>query len=434
MNVSYVVIIYFTSLFVLSVADVEKPIEKRSLKLKNVNFNKTEGKLKNVNLKKIDGKSKNVNVNKTEGKPGKPKSTKKSQKNKTIFVLTNPVVYPEKLISPKPPEKLIINPTRNFDFLNFDAYILKPRNINYTALLSNTKNDVKDKEVKSFEQTTHYPQHEIVDFPRAEPLIQTTTTSSLETIPYETTPRATTPRAKTPRSTIPHDTIPQETTTPKINSYFPLGLAYFDSLRKYRKAFDSLRKKERTKKPRIKTTTTTSTTARTTTETDPPFIEATTDYVYVATPNFDEDLYEEPHFESYRYKPRFHHYAEDESERTHYETTTRYLDYDTLDRDDNHYEPTEVISTTARPPNSHRRKVQNTNLHSANVKSNYLYDRHINYPQAEESRRVVSVAKLDNYKNKRNGRNNTQTVEETGTEGGDKKHKNIVPMQRHYFQ
>lgn len=433
MNVSYVVIIYFTSLLVLSVADDEKIIQKRFLTLKNVNFNKSEVK---------------------------PKTPKKPQKSKTIFVLSNPVVYPQKLFSPEPAEvqkttkkstkKPTKNPAKNtsknsanspkntFDFLNFDAYILKPRNINYTALLSNTKNNVEEKELKPLEQSsTNYPPHEIIDFPRAEALIQTTVPPTPEAIPYETTPFET-KALQTHHETHP-ETFP-ETTTPKVNSLFPLGLAYFDSLRKYRKAFDSLRKRERTKKPRIrkpKTTITTTTTARTTTETEPPFIETTTEYVYAATPNFDEDLYEEPHFESYRYKPRFHQNIEDENERNHYETTTHYLDYDTLDRDNNHYESTEAISTTTtKPPNSKRRKLKNPNpnIHSSNVKSNFLYDRYINYPQEEESRRVVMFARPDNYKAMRSARNTTRTIQKTAADGGDKKHKNIVPMQRHYFQ
>lgn len=469
MNVSYVVIIYFASLFVLSVADDEKIITKRFLTLKNVNFNKSEVK---------------------------PKTPKKPQKSKTIFVLSNPVVYPQKLFSSEPAEKqkttkkstknttknVTKNPTKNttkfteknpvnyFDFLNFDAYILKPRNINYTALLSNTKNNVEEKEFKPVEVSTNYPPHEIIDFPRAEPLIQTTVSPTFETIPYETTPFAT--KAHQVHHETQFETF-QETTTPKVNSLFPLGLAYFDSLRKYRKAFDSLQKREQTKKPRIKkgktSTTTSTTTARTTTETEPPFIETTTDYAYVITPNFDEDLYKEPHFESYRYKPRFHqniendnernhyddneknHYSDNEknhyeanqknhysdNQKNHYETTTRYLDYDTLDRDDNRYESTEAISTTTtRPPNSKRRKLKNPNpnLHSSHVKSNFLYDRYINYPQEEESRRVMYVARPDNYKAIRNTRNNTGTVPKTGTAGTDKPHKNIVPMQRHFFQ
>lgn len=411
MNVSYVVIIYVTSLFVLSVADDGKPIQKRILKLKNVNFNKTEGK---------------------------PKSTKKSQKNKTIFVLSNPVIYPQKLFSPKPTETVTQKPTNQFDFLNFDAYILKPRNINYTALLSNTNNVVQEKESKLPESTANYPQNEFLDFPRAEPLIQTTVPTTIETIPYETTPY----------KPIPSETI-REVATPTTNSIFPLGLAYFDSLRKYRKAFETLRKGERTKKPRIKTTTSTS--APTTTETEEPFIETTTarDYGYVTTPNYDEDLYEEPHFESYRYKPRYHHNYEDEFEKNRYETTTRYLDYETLDRDDNHYESTETITTTttSKPlKNSTRRKLKNKNLHSSHVKSNFLYDRHINYPQAEESRQAVAVAKPHSYKEKRSVRNKLREVKKGGagragegpqqTEraGNDKKHKNSTPMQRHYFQ
>lgn len=428
MNVSYVVIICFTTLFVLSVADDGKPIQKRILKLKNVNFNKAEGK---------------------------PKSTKKSQKNKTIFVLSNPVIYPQKLFAPKPSETkinkpasetVIHKPTNQFDFLNFDAYILKPRNINYTALLSNSNNDVQGKE-SQLSPTTNYPQNEFLDFARAEPLIQTTVPTTLESIPYETTPYK-----------IIEPEIRSETTTPKVNSLFPLGLAYFDSLRKYRKAFDSLQKRGRTKKPRIKTTssTTTSTTAKTT-ETEEPLIETTTakEYGYMVTPNYDEDLYEEPRFESYRYKPRYHNY-EDEIEKNRHETTTRYLDYETLDRDYNHYESTETIrTTTTKPPkNSARRKLKNNKLHSSNVKSNFLYDRHINYPQEDESRRVVSIAKLENYKDKRSAHNNTETVNKrgaggtggtrgTGGTGGagvtertgdDKKHINSIPMQRHYFQ
>lgn len=414
MNVSYVVIIYVTSLFVLSVAGDGKPIQKRILKLKNVNFNKTEGK---------------------------SKSTKKSPKSKTIFLLSNPVIYPQKLFSPKPSSETVTHkPTNQFDFLNFDAYILKPRNINYTALLSNANNDAQGKESKVV-PTTNYPQNEFLDFARAEPLIQTTVPTPVETVPYETTSHT----IKKPETTY-------ATTTPTVNSLFPLGLAYFDSLRKYRKAFESLRKGGRTKKPRIKTTTSTTTpsTTDTTTETEEPLVETTTtkDYGYVVTPNYDEDLYEEPHFESYRYRPRNHNY-DDEIGRNRYETTTRYLDYDTLDRDDNRYESSETITTTTtnKPlKNSERRKLKSKNLHSSNVKSNFLYDRHINYPQQEnESRRVVSIARIDSFKDKRSVRNDTQAVNRRraggagGTRGSerpgdDNKHKNSTPMQRHYFQ
>ncbi|XP_037035738.1 uncharacterized protein LOC119073955 isoform X2 [Bradysia coprophila] len=424
MNVSVVVLIYVTSLFVLSLADDAKPNQKRILKLKNVNYNKTDAK---------------------------PRTTKKSQRNKTIFVLSNPVVYPQKLFSPKPTENAIARPTNQFDFLNFDAYILKPRSINYTAVLSNANSNVQEKESnQSPEPTTNYPQNEFLDFPRAEPLIQTTVPPFLETIPIETT----TQKIKKPPVKL------VTTKKPKINSLFPLGLAYFDSLNKYRKAFDTLRKKEGSKKSRKKTKTTSSTTTSTTTTTLPPttttvteepFTETITnrEYGYVATPNLDEDLYEEPHFESYRYKPRYHHNYEDETERNRYETTARYLDYDTFDRDDNHYESTEsteTVTTTTKPPNSARRRPRNKNLHSSSVKSNFLYDRYTNYPQ--ESRRVVSVARMDNYKDRRNNRSNYQEARKTDergdargdargtekTDGGEKKHKNIIPMQRHYFQ
>lgn len=421
MNVSYVVIIYVSSLFVLSLAgDDGKPIQKRILKLKNVNFNKTDGK---------------------------PKSTKKTQKNKTIFVLSNPVIYPQKLFSPKPSETVIQKPNSQFDFLNFDAYILKPRNINYTALLSNAKSGVKEKELKLPEPTTDYAQNEFLDFARAEQLIQTTivptTLATITSTPYETTVQPY--KAKPSETTV-------ETATQKIDSIFPLGLAYFDSLRKYRKAFNSLKKQ--TKKPRIKTTTSTTTsTTATPTETEEPFIETTTarDYGYVdVTSNFDEDLYEEPHFESYRYKPRYHLNSDydHDIEKDRYETTTRYLDYETLDRDNNHYESTEKITTTTEAPkNSARRKLKNNNSHSSNVRSNnFLYDRYINYPEGDESRRVVYVARPDNYKDKRSVRNKSQSINErrsggTGgsrgterTEGDGKKHKNTIPMQRHYFQ
>lgn len=423
MNVSYVVIIYFTSLFVLSLADEAKPIQKRILKLKNVNYNKTEGK---------------------------PKTTKKSQKNKTIFVLSNPVIYPQKLHSTKPTASVVTqSDSHEFDFLNFDAYILKPRNINYTALLSHSDSNAQEKESKAPEPTTSYPQNEFLDFPRAEALVQTTLPPApIEIVTYETT---TTQKTKKPSIFV-------ETTTPKVNYFFPLGLAYFDSLRKYRKEFESLRKREKTKKPRIKTTapTTTTTTTTTTTfaptqttETEEPYIETTTarEYGFVVTPNFDEDLYEEPHFESYRYKPRYHLNYEDETERDRFETTTRYLDYETLDRDDNRYETTETITTTTKLPNSVRRKPKNKNLHSSHVKSNYLFDRYTNYPQEEESRQVVSVAKnADHSKEKRSLRSKYRAVtkkdkdKKGGTKapeksaGDDKQHKNIVPMQRHYFQ
>lgn len=427
MNVSVVVILICVASFsVLSFAEDAKPTQKRILKLKNVNYNKTA--------------------------TARPRTTKKSQKNKTIFVLSNPVIYPQKLFSPKPTETVIIKPTNQFDFLNFDAYILKPRSINYTALLSNSNDNVQATELnKSPEPTTNYPQNEFLDFPRAEALVQTTTTAAFtEIIPLETT----TQKVKKPA-------IKHGTKTPTINSLFPLGLAYFDSLNKYRKAFDTLRKKESTKKSKTKTktkaskitaTTTTTTTTTTTlpptttTITEEPFTETITtrEYGYVATPNFDEDLYEEPYFESYRYQPRYHHNYEDETERNRYETTTRYLDYDTLDHDNNnHYEPTETITTT-KPPNSARRRPRNKNLHSSSVKSNFLYDRYTNYPQ--ESRRVVSVVRPDNYKDKRQSRNRAQALTRRGTDeragasgaensnGSEKKHKNIIPMQRHYFQ
>ncbi|KAJ6642296.1 hypothetical protein Bhyg_07243, partial [Pseudolycoriella hygida] len=335
----------------LSVADDGKTINKRTLKLKNVNFNKTEAK---------------------------PKSSKKTQKHKTIFVLTNPVIYPQKLFSPKPTEPVTQQPTHQFDFLNFDAYILKPRNINYTALLSNAKSEVRDKEMKAPESSTSLPQNEFLDFARAEPLIQTTVPTTIDTIPLETTPYKPKPKE-----------IQLETTTFKINSLIP-------------------------------------------------------DYGYVETPNFDEDLYEEPHFESYRYKPRYHHNYEDDEERNRYETTTRFFDYETLDRDDNHYESTEAVTTTTRAPrNSERRKLRSKNLHSSRVKSNYLYDRHINFPheEGEESRQVIYVARPNNFKEKRSSRSKgrlTNKEEAGGTrandQNDDKKHKNIIPMQRHYFQ
>lgn len=395
MNVFCVVIIFLTTLCVLTSGFFEKPPQKRILKLKNVNFNKTKGK---------------------------PKSAIKSEKNKTIFVLSNPVRHSKKLYQPKPTELLKETPTTSFNFLNFDAYIVKPFNVNYTALLSNRPSDVEqkkfDKEYTTPEYTTtEYPQIEVLDFGRAQPLIQTTIPPPPETTSYEAT-------------------------TAKITNFFPLGLAYFDSLRKYRKAFDNLRKPKRVNVQR----TTTSEPITTTTETEAPFIESTTikEYVYVTTPapNFDEDLYQkEPYFESYRSKPRFDENIDYEYEngRSRYETTTRYLDYETLDIDDNHHHETTELATTTNKPStkSKKRKSKNKNAHSANVKSNFLYDRFINYPQEErdESRRVVLVAKPENGDDVTVVRNDTESVRNNG--GGSKQQNPVpsqVPMQRHYFQ
>lgn len=419
MNLLYVVLICVSALSVLSLAGgSKKPI----LKLKNVNYNKTVAK-----------------------------SPKKSQKVKTIFLLSNPVIYPQKSDLPKPTKSSIQSsppppPTNAFDFLNFDAYILKPRNINYTALLFNRQDNAQTQELKSpaTTQPTNYQQHELLDFARAEPLIQTTIPPPIET---------TTPQTKR----ITEKQI--ETTTGTVSSIFPLGLAYFDSLRKYRKAFE-LRKSERTKKPRIKTTTTSTTTttfAPTTevTETEEPFTETvpTTEYHYDDDRNNDEYpreyQYDEPHFESYRYTPRHHQNYDDHSDRDRFETTTyRYPELEPFDHEDNRYEsdPTETVTTTTKPPNSRpRRRPRNKNTHSSHVKSNFLYDRHINYPQAEESRQVLTMVKPDNYNGRRRVQDKSnkfvnerrdvtpkESREQATTD--NKKHKNIVPMQRHYFQ